>query len=85
MYVVAQRVGAGEIGADEAVRELESERGAEGVVTQTGTSSDPTTAVRAVFRAAAPAAEFAAAAAVLRASHPRIATLLETYGGERHG
>ncbi|UYM03995.1 helix-turn-helix domain-containing protein [Solicola gregarius] len=85
MYAVAQRVVDGEVAVDDAVRELEADHGAEGVVTQTTTVTDAAVAVRAVFRTAGSADDFVAAADLLRASHPAIASLLETYGGARHG
>ncbi|UPK76120.1 DNA-binding protein [Nocardioidaceae bacterium SCSIO 66511] len=84
MYVLAQRVAAGELAAADAVRELESDRSVEGVVTQTSSVTDAGAAIRSVFRAAGTSDEFASAAAVLRPTHPAIASLLDTYGGS-HG
>lgn len=84
MYVAAQRVAAGELSLDEAVRELEANRKAEGVVTHTTTATD-TSSIRSVFRAAGSAEEFGAAARLLDASHPGIAGLLRTYGGPADG
>ncbi len=85
MYAAAQRVAANELEPEAAVRELEAERGAEGVVTQSSTAGDSTAVVRNVFRAAGSAEEYASAADLLRGSHPSIAALLETYGGARRG
>lgn len=78
MYAAACRVAAGEQSLDDAVRQLEAARTSEAVVTH-HTEADPA-AVRAVFRAAASPQEFAAAAEQLRASHPAIAKLLQTFG-----
>lgn len=84
MYVVAQRVAAGEQSIDDAMRELESHSAHEGVVTHT-TGAFDVTAIRTIFRTAASADEYAQAALSLRATHPAIATLLMTYGGPAHG
>lgn len=85
MYAAAQRVAAGELDHGDAIRELEAERRAEGVVTQSTMTGDATAAVRNVFRAAGSAEEFRTAAEALRGSHPEIAELLDTYGGARDG
>lgn len=84
MYVVAQRVAAGEQSTADAVRELEATRQAEGVVTNSTTSTRPAT-VQEIFGAVASADEYAAAADVLRDRHPAIANLLLTYGASSDG
>lgn len=84
MYVVAQRVDAGEQNVDDAVRELESNRTAEGVVTHPSTATEAGS-IRSVFRAAGSADDFADAARVLGPTHPSIASLLLTYGAAPHG
>lgn len=85
MYAVAQRVEAGELSAAHGVRELEATGSAEAVVTNSSATTGAATTVQDVFRAVAPADEYAAAAALLRERHPAIAQLLLTYGAGSHG
>ncbi len=74
----------GRVSAEEAVVQLSADQRPE--VLTTRTSAEPRTAVRQiqeVFRLAASADEYAAAAAMIRDRHPEVADLLVAYGVSR--